>query len=180
MVVDHIEALNSTATGTVVADSAIYTADNLRSFKTNAIKWITRVPNQIKETKKLMHSLSIERMIPHSSDNRYAYISLGNEYAEVKQQWVVVHSLPAKERAKKSISKKLDKLVDKELKSYKSLQSSMFACEEDAIRALAKLLKSFVLLEAKEVKILTHKRYKKRGKPNLNQEAFALSKVQNF
>jgi transposase len=171
MVVDHIEALNSTATGTVVADSAIYTADNLRSFKTNTIKWITRVPNQIKETKKLMQSLSIERMTPHSKDNRYAYISLGNDYAEVKQQWVVVHSLPAKERAKKTISKKLDKLVDKELKAYKSLQSSIFACEEDARRALEKELKSFVLLEAKDIKILSHKRYKKRGKPKLNQEA---------
>ena len=171
MVVDHIEALNSTATGTMVADSAIYTADNIRSFKTNAIKWITRVPNQIKETKNVINSLSIERMTPHSKDNRYAYISLGNEYAEVKQKWVVVHSLPAKERAKKSISKKLDKLVNKELKSYKSLVSTMFACEEDARKSLEKLLKSFVLFEAKEVKILTHKRYKKRGKPKLNQEA---------
>ncbi len=35
MVVDHIEALNSTVTGTIVANSAIYTSDNLISFKTN-------------------------------------------------------------------------------------------------------------------------------------------------
>jgi transposase len=171
MVVDHIEALNSTVTGTVVADSAIYTADNLSSFKTNNIKWITRVPNQIKATKEVMQSLSIERMTPHSKDERYAYLPLGNTYADVKQQWIVVHSTPAKERAKKSVLKKLDKLVDKEIKAFYSLKLSMFSCESDANRAFEKLIKKFSLLEPSDMKIVTHKRYKKAGKPKQNQKA---------
>jgi len=170
MVVDHIEALNSTVTGTVVADSAIYTTDNLASFKTNNIKWITRVPNQIKETKDIMQSLSIDRLTPHSKDERYTYLPFGNQYADVKQHWIVVHSNPAKERAKKSVSKKLDKLVDKEIKEFESLKSIMFACEDDANRAFDKLSKKFSLLEPVDIKIVTHKRYKKAGKPKNNQE----------
>jgi len=170
MVVDHIEALNKTSTGIVVADSAIYTANNLDSFKTNNIKWITRVPNQIKATKEVIHLLSIERMTPHSKDERYAYLPLGNQYAGVKQQWVVVHSTPAKERARKSVSKKLEKLVDKEIKAFESLKSSIFACEDDANRAFEKLTKKFSLLEPVDIKIATHKRYKKAGKPKKNQE----------
>ena len=170
MVIDHIKALNSTVTGTVVADSAIYTANNLVSFETNKIKWITRVPNQIKATKEAMQSLSIERLTPHSKDDRYAYLELGNYYADVKQKWVVVHSTPAKDRAKKSVSKRLDKLVEKEIKAYDSLTSTMFACEDDAYRAFEKLVKKFSLLEPFDMKIDTHKRYKKAGKPKRNQQ----------
>ena len=170
MVVDHIEALSSTVTGTVVADSAIYTADNLNSFKTNNIKWITRVPNQIKATKEVIELLSIDRLTPHSKDERYAYLPLGNSYADVNQQWIVVHSTQAKNRAKKSVSKKLDKLIDKEIKGFKAFQSTMFACEDDANRAFEKLTKNFSLLEPIDKKIVTHKRYKKRGKPKKNQK----------
>lgn len=170
MVVDHIEALNNTVTGTVVADSAIYTANNLVSFESNNIKWITRVPNQIKATKETMQSLSIERMTPHSKDERYAYLELGNTYADVKQKWIVVHSTPAKQRAKKSVSKKFEKLIQKEIKAYDSLTSTMFACEEDAHRAFAKVVKKFSLLEPVDMKIAIHKRYNKAGKPKKNQE----------
>jgi transposase len=50
-------------------------------------------------------------MTPHSKDKRYSYTLLGNSYIDVNQHWIVVHSIPAKERAKKSISRKFDKLV---------------------------------------------------------------------
>ena len=170
MVIDHVESLNKTTTGIVVADSAIYTADNLVSFRDNHIKWITRVPNQIKDTKEIMNLLSIDRMTPHSKDDRYSYISLGNSYADVNQQWIVVHSFPAKDRAKKSISKKFDKLVNKEIKAFDSLKSTLFACEDDANRALDKLVKKFSLLELVDKKIVEHKRYKKAGKPKKNQQ----------
>ena len=170
MVIDHVESLNKTTTGIVVADSAIYTADNLVSFRDNHIKWITRVPNQIKDTKEIMNLLSIDRMTPHSKDDRYSYISLGNSYADVNQQWVVVHSLPAKERAKKSISKKFDKVVNTEIKAFDSLKSTLFSCEDDANRALDKLVKKFSLLELVDKKIVEHKRYKKVGKPKKNQQ----------
>jgi transposase len=170
MVVDHIESLNKTTTGTVVADSAIYTADNLGSFRNNNIKWITRVPNQIKETKKIINSLSIDRMTPHSKDERYSYLSLGNSYADVNQHWIIVHSSPAKERAKKSISRKFNKLVNKEIKVFNSLKSISFACEDDANRALNKLTKKLLLLEPIDTKIVEHKRYKKAGKPKKNQQ----------
>jgi len=170
MVIEHIEALNRTTTGTVVADSAIYTADNLKSFKTNNIKWITRVPNQIKENKEIIELLSMSRLTPHSKDKRYSYLFLGNSYADVNQHWVVVHSIPAKERAKKSVSRKLEKLVDKEIKAFNSLKSTLYACEDDANRALEKLAKKFSLLEPINIKIVEHKRYKKAGKPKKNQE----------
>jgi transposase len=170
MVVDHIKALRSTTIGTVVADSAIYTADNLESFERNTIKWITRVPNQIKESKKIIETISVGKMQPHSQDERYSYLPLKNDYANVKQQWIVVHSTPAKQRAKKSVSKKLDKLVDKEIKAFESLKSTLFACKDDAKRALDKLLKTFSLLEPIDINIVTHKRYNKRGKPKANQE----------
>ena len=170
MVVDHIEALSNTVTGIVVADSAIYTADNLNSFQANNIKWITRVPNQIKATKEVIEALSIDRLTPHSKDERYAYLPLGNSYSDVNQQWIVVHSTQAKNRAKKSVSKKFDKLVDKEIKAFKAFGTTMFACEDDANRAFEKLTKNFLLLEPIDKTIVTHKRYKKRGKPKKNQE----------
>jgi len=169
MVIDHVKALNNTTTGIVVADSAIYTADNIHSFETNNVKWITRVPNQIKDTKEAMSLVNLEQMIPHSIDERYSYIPLGNTYADINQQWVIVHSIPAKNRAKKSVSKKFNKLVDKEIKAYEALKSTMFACKIDAQKILNKLIKNFSILEPTEVKIISHKRYKKRGKPSVNQ-----------
>ena len=170
MVIEHIESLSKTTTGTVVADSAIYSANNLKSFQSNNIKWITRVPSQIKEIKEIVSSVSIDTMTLHSKDERYSYLFLGNSYADVNQHWVVVHSIPAKERAKKSVSKKFDKLADKEIKAYNSLKSTLFACEDDAKAALERLVKKFSLLELSDTKIVKHKRYKKAGQPKKNQE----------
>ena len=170
IVIDHIQSLSKTTTGTVVADSAIYTANNLKSFQNNNIKWITRVPNQIKENKELIELIDGQRMTPHSKDERYSYLFLGNSYADVNQHLVVVHSTLAKERATKSVSRKLEKLVDKEIKEFNSLKSTLFACENDANRALEKLIKKFSLLELNDTKIVKHKRYKKAGQPKKNQE----------
>ncbi|MEO1953277.1 MAG: hypothetical protein ABGW74_01075, partial [Campylobacterales bacterium] len=51
-----------------------YTAKNLDSFQSNNIKWITRVPNQIKENKELIELIDRQRMTPHSKDDRYSYL----------------------------------------------------------------------------------------------------------
>ena len=80
-----------------------------------------------------------------------------------------VHSILAKERANKS-SKKFDKLVEKEIKAFDSLKLTLFACEDDANRALTKLAKKFSLLAFTDSKIVKHKRYKKAGQPKKNQE----------
>ena len=60
--------------------------------------------------------------------------------------------------------------MDKEIKAFKAFQATMFACEDDANRAFEKLTQNFLLLESIDKKIVTHKRYKKRGKPKKNQE----------
>ena len=109
-------------------------------------------------------------MTPHSKDERYAYLELGNTYAAVKQKWIVEHSTPAQKRAEKSVSKKFEKLILKEIKAYESLTSTMFACEEDAHRAFSKVVNKFSLLEPVNMKIAIHKRYDKAGKPKKNQK----------
>jgi len=47
---------------------------------------------------------------------------LGNYYANVKQKWIVVHSTPAQQRAKKSIAQEVEigEGVKKSIKLYKA------------------------------------------------------------
>jgi transposase len=68
--------------GLYIADSALYSADNLK--KLTGIKWLCCVPKTIKSVQDLLTELASEQFITTDLAG-YRLTSVGNEYGGVKQ-----------------------------------------------------------------------------------------------
>ncbi len=79
--------------GICVADSALYTADNLEAMR--KLKWITRVPLSIKEAQNKILDIQEE-----SQSSGYKIAARESEYGQINQRWLIIES---EQRKKSSI-----------------------------------------------------------------------------
>ncbi|MFA6145703.1 MAG: IS1634 family transposase, partial [Sulfuricurvum sp.] len=77
-----------TTQSTVIADSALYSKENLAILKQSKLYWITRVPETMTESKEAIESAQLKDMAQHSSDKRYAYKTMKSTYSDVTQKWI--------------------------------------------------------------------------------------------
>jgi transposase len=114
----------------MVADSALYTADNLK--KMEEMKWISRVPSSIKNAKNLIKTVANEEL-KASSDKRYRYLERQVNYAGIEQRWLLIES----EERKESDLRKIDKKIKEELaytnKKISTLGKKNFESEATAM-----------------------------------------------
>lgn len=71
-----------------VADSALYTYDNLRGIGQSTF-WISRVPQNVGEADRLLDASVLMTMC---ADARYSYYETVSDYAGIPQKWVLFHS----------------------------------------------------------------------------------------
>ena len=72
MIRDHLQQLHITyGTTYVVADSALYSADNLQTLAETGTKWITRVPATLTEAQELLAQATPETMPALQEGYRY-------------------------------------------------------------------------------------------------------------
>ncbi|MEG4574835.1 IS1634 family transposase [Microcoleus sp. N3A4] len=93
--------------GICVADSALYTKDNLSAM--TGIKWITRVPLSIKSAQYQISDIK-ESEWKASSKKGYKIAERSSEYGNIQQRWLVIES----ELRKKASIKQIDKQVNKQ------------------------------------------------------------------
>jgi hypothetical protein len=67
----------------------------------------------------------------------YRYHVMPSTYGGVEQRWVLIDSAPRHPHAQHTVDKQLLKQGDKEVKTFKKLCRTPFACEADAPQALA-------------------------------------------
>ena len=150
----------------MVMDSAFYSAENLQAFPD--LKWITRVPETIKEARLLLENTEISTMV--ELKNGYRIQAVTSEYADIGQRWLVVHSVLAREREMATFDRNLEKLERAEFDRLGQLSSQEFGCEADAMAALdryAKTLK-YHLLDFKAAH--PECSYSGKGRPHKDQQ----------
>ncbi|WYD80369.1 MAG: IS1634 family transposase [Candidatus Electrothrix gigas] len=82
----HIDQMkNDFSMEYLVADSALYTAETLREL--SKILWISRVPEILSLSQEIIHAVAPDLM---KDPERAAFSSLGTEYGDVRQRWLVV------------------------------------------------------------------------------------------
>jgi len=86
-----------------VMDAAFYTEENLKDFQ-YSIKWISRVPFTLKVSVELTQTLLPEQFTKSTLYQGYRFCTVCNEYAGIKQLWVVVESDERKTADLKSLS----------------------------------------------------------------------------
>jgi transposase len=164
MVNTHIAQLQATYGPTyLVADSALYSADNLQKLAATRAKWITRVPATLCEAQAALAQADPQAMAPLHEGYRYCEVS--STYGGVAQRWVLIYSEPRQPQAQRTVDKQLRQQSEQEVKAWKQLGSTPFACEADARQALAAFEKGLQATFLSTSTVRAQPRYGKRGRP---------------
>ena len=135
--------------GICVADSALYTAENLLAM--GGIKWISRVPLSIKEAKEKIIEIAEEEW-KSSGIKGYKIATRESEYGGVKQRWLIIESEARKAASIKQIEKGVEKQELKMKAALRKLSRQEFACQEDAETAIKMLSDAGKYHQIKEIK----------------------------
>lgn len=145
-----------------IADSKLYTAENIGQLASRY--FITRVPATIKqEGECITQSIKKNEWVEIDDNNKLRIFNV--EHYGVAQRWVVVYSKQAHERAKKTITRMVDKQEKQLIKDLFHLQAQRFACTTDAQVALAQIAKTYAYFTIKDAKVSPLESYNKRGRP---------------
>lgn len=147
-----------------VMDAAFYTEENLQNFQ-YSIKWISRVPLTLNAAKELIQTLLLEQFTNSTLKEGYRFCTVCNEYAGIKQLWVVVESDERKQADIKALPFQIEKSLATNMKNLKRLESKEFACEADALSAAADFEKTLKYHLLNQLKIVTKPHYQRRGRP---------------
>jgi len=120
-----------------VGDSAIYA--NILQHSED-MKWITRVPERIKEAHELV-STPKDSLTWHTLENGYSYCNSSSNYKDVEQRWVMFFSEAAYNRECKTLDKNIKKELSEQTKAWWHLSNRVFECEADCLSEIEKLKK---------------------------------------
>ncbi len=148
-----------------VADSALFTAEGLQEL--SGIRWVTRVPETIKEAKESISAINKEKM-EESGIPGYRYHEMESTYAGIRQRWLVVYSQQAYEREYATLAKNIRRENEQLGKELWHLGNKAFACEADALKAVKSFNKK---LRYHRVQSSTRCKnsYGKKGRPDTSR-----------
>jgi transposase len=156
-----------------VADSALYTQEGLKQL--SDIKWVSRVPETLKQTKEIIERTEKDEMEPSDLEGYY-YKEIEQTYADIRQRWLLVYSKKAYEREYATLAKNIRKENKEKAKELMHLANIGFACEADAVKAadaFHKTLRYHNLIYTIEVRNYHNKKGRpKEGDIPVSQEWF--------
>lgn len=118
-----------------VADSALYSKELLN---TPDIRWITRVPETIKEAKELCQ-MNYEELEWQRLNDNYRVMNLNSNYGNIQQRWQLVYSSSGYNREITTLEQKIAKEKVSLTKTIKKLRQELYRCEADASKVITKL-----------------------------------------
>jgi transposase len=161
---DHIAQLQTTYGITyLVADSALYSDANLQTLAKTQIKWLTRVPATLSDAQAILAQADPQTMAPLTEGYRYHVVP--STYGGVAQRWVLIYSEQRHPQAQRTVNKHLLQQSEKDVKAFKKLCRTTFACEADAQQALTLFQHGLQATFLHEVAVCPTPRYGKRGRP---------------
>ena len=147
--------------GLVVADSALYSEDNLHQL--SKLRWLTRVPLTLKAASDLVSQLP-ESAFQSTTMTGYRIASVCCDYGGVQQRWFVVESQERKQADLKQLKKTLAKATAQE-QSQLRLCTQKFDCEADALAALQQFEPTLKWHQLEELGVKQKAHYEKLGRP---------------
>jgi transposase len=150
-----------------IADSALYTEDNIRLLGTE-MRWITRAPATLEEIDRL---LDADLDFTPGTDPRYAFYVADLNYGGIPQHAVVVWSEEKQKRDEQTFDRKIQKETTQAEKELKKLMSRKFACVPDAENEAMILASAHPHHLIKNLNVLpvAEKVEKRRGRPKKDE-----------
>jgi transposase len=164
VVSSHIAQLHTSyGTTYLVADSALYSAENLQKLAHTGSLWITRVPATLTEAQEAL--AQADPMAMASLMEGYRYQVLTSTYGGVAQRWGLIYSEHRRPQAQRTVDKQRLKQSTAEVKAFQHLCRTAFACEADAQQALHAFAQALQVTHVQQVMIRPTPRYAMRGRP---------------
>ena len=164
IITDHMAQMQITYGLTyLVADSALYSAENLQKLAETRTQWITRVPATLREAQAVLAQADPQTMA--SLTEQYRYQVVPSTYGGVEQRWMLIHSEPRQPQAQRTVDKQLRQQSEQEVKAWKKLCGTPFACEADARQALSVFEQSLQATFLHNSTVHATPRYGTRGRP---------------
>jgi transposase len=164
VVKEYMTQLQTTyGTTYLVADSALYNEDNLQKLAETTVKWITRVPATLHEAQAALAQANPQTMAPLTEG--YRYHVLPSTYGGVQQRWMLIASEHRSAQAQRTVDKQLRKHSEQDVKEFKQLCRTTFACEADAHQALTTFSHRLQATFLHTVTVCATPRYGRRGRP---------------
>lgn len=159
-----------------VADSALYTEDNIKLLGTETI-WITHVPATVGEAERLLNA---DLSFTPGTDSRYAFYVTDLNYGDVPQRAVVVWSEEMRKRNEKTFDKKIQKETNQAEKDLKKLKGRKFVCLQDAENEAKIWASAHPHHRLKNLQILNvaEKLERRRGRPKKNETISVSFKIE--
>lgn len=148
--------------GVHIADSALYTAENLKRMK--QLKWVTRVPLTLNEAKQVLVEVSEDEWV-ESSLKGYLIAERSSNYGGVEQRWLIVKSLARQQSEQKQLQKKVLKSQQQSIKQLQKLSAQEFSCEPDARMAARQFSSQLKYHTLEAVEIIEQDHYSQPGRP---------------
>ena len=147
-----------------VADSALYSKNRLLKSG-DFVKWITRIPENIKEAKDLVtRKFNDFKWTP--LDIGYSYIRYTTNHGGVKQRWILIFSEKAYKKETANLKDNFERKESNLNKKIKKLEGELFACKRDAKKDFLKFQKTCKLFSLKHEVIKVYgKKDGKKGRP---------------
>jgi transposase len=146
-----------------VADSALYSAENLQKLADAGTTWITRVPATLTEAQHALEQATPEAMLPLKEG--YRYHIRASTYGGVAQRWMLIDSEHRRPQAQRTVDKHWRQQSEAEAKSLQKLCRTAFACEADAQQALVAFTHGLRTTTLPNSHIRAMPRYSMRGRP---------------
>jgi transposase len=139
---------------TYIGDSALYTAPNLAVMEREKLRWLTRVPLNIKKGKEVIIGIE-EKQWKKSEQSGYKYSEKKMSYHGIEQRWLMVESEKRKESDLEKLAKNIElesKKIEKDIKKLFKKKLKEIKEKEKEIKLLSKKWKYHKLTEIKSEK----------------------------
>jgi len=151
-----------------VMDAALYSDDNIREISP-LVRWISRVPENIWEAKRLIQECETEKMAKSSLEG-YKHQAYRSNYGGVEQKWLVVFSEKGYQREMETLKRNIKKEGEKIERELWHLGNREFNCPEDALSAVQKSAQGWKYHKLGSVNIVEVNKTGRRGRPVRNMQ----------
>jgi transposase len=153
--------------GVYVADSGLYSTENMTQLNAAQVQWVSRVPETSTAAQTIVQEqLAIPAAWQQSADGtRHWWSRLQPELVQGTERWIVVRTKEGEERARATVQRQADRDQVSWEKRLWHLGNQTFACQPDAEAALAKACQRLPPWFVVEAQVASHLTYLRRGRP---------------
>lgn len=148
--------------GLYVADSALYSAENLDLLK--QVRWLSRVPLTLNEAKQVLRQVQEQEWMSSATEG-YRIGESKSEYGGIEQRWFAVESAVRRDADLKQLDKRVTQQFQQQQAKLRALCAQEFACEPDARKAAHKFEKSLRYHRLDVLEVVATSHHERSGRP---------------